>query len=51
MKSAPIKKRERAKRVVCVVCPHCGHDHWVPDSVTGTCRLGKPFAIVESPRG
>lgn len=50
MKSAPIKKRERARRIVCVVCPHCGRDHWIPDNITGVCRLGKPFTITEPRR-
>jgi hypothetical protein len=47
MKTALVKKRERGLRgdTVCIVCPHCGRDHWIPDNITGACRTGKPFKI------
>lgn len=45
MKSAIVKKKERSRRQVCVKCPHCGRDHWVPDDVTGSCRLGKASRV------
>jgi uncharacterized OB-fold protein len=55
MKRATVRGRRRladGRRLIQVVCPWCGHRHWLPEAVTGFCsRRQCAFGIATDNRG
>jgi hypothetical protein len=49
MKAATVRARRRladGRRLIQIVCPHCEHRHWLPESPNGWCsRRNSAFTI------